>query len=449
MDLFNALGEGIRESFSTARATIPQALLYGQDAARDLAEAFRDHVAETRRVTVLFDSRTGAAAAEPCLAAFADAGFAVTELLIPDSANPDSANPDAGKGSSPVCDDLTKDALLARLEPTDALLAVGSGVVNDLSKWLAALKEIPYAVFATAASMNGYAAANVAPSIGGVKSLFRARAPRIVAADPRVVAAAPFVLTTAGLGDVIAKPMSTSDWLVNHILFDEPFSEPVAAVIDRVEPSYVGNPAGIANKAPEAIEALFEALVYSGCAMTLIGSSMPASGGEHLISHTLDMTAEHLGIPHDLHGRQVGVATIFAAAIYQRIVALESPRFGQNTVPFEASVWGPLAAAVEPEHAKKQRRMVQASEALAAPGCWDVVRERISGGLREPAAVKACLRDAGAAHRYEDIGCDRERFLMAVRNAGAMRGRFTCIDLAHAVGLLPDCAPDIVDEWLS
>ncbi len=440
MDLYDALGEGIGASFASARETIPQALLWGNDAAQRLADSFRTHVAAERRVTVLFDRRTRAAAAEPLMAALAETGWTVAELLIPDPPG----------GGSPVCDDLTKDALLARLEPTDALLAVGSGVVNDLSKWLAALREIPYAVLATAASMNGYAAANVAPSIGGVKSLFRARAPRIVAADPRVVAAAPFVLTTAGLGDVIAKPMSTSDWLVNHILFDEPFSEPVAAVIDRVEPSYLGNPAGIKNKEAGATKALFEALVYSGCAMTLIGSSMPASGGEHLISHTLDMTAhEQVGVLHDLHGRQVGVATIFAAALYQRIVALESPAFGQNAVPFDPAVWGPLAHAVEPEHQKKQQRMAQACEALAAPGCWDRVREKISGGLREPATVKNCLREAGAAHKYEDIGCDRDRFLMAVRHAGAMRGRFTCIDLAHLVGLLPDCAGDLVDEWLT
>ena len=67
------------------------------------------------------------------------------------------------------------------------------------------MRSKPAAIFATAASMNGYAAANVAPAVAGVKTLIHARAHRIVASDPAVLAAAPAALTSAGLGDVIAK----------------------------------------------------------------------------------------------------------------------------------------------------------------------------------------------------------------------------------------------------
>ncbi len=59
------------------------------------------------------------------------------------------------------------------------------------------------------------------------------------------------------------------------------------------------------------------------------------------------------------------------------------------------------------------------------------------------------LEPVAAAHRYEQIGCSRERFLLALRNCSAMRGRFTSIDLAHAVGLLPARAEELVDQWLS
>jgi glycerol-1-phosphate dehydrogenase [NAD(P)+] len=92
-------------------------------------------------------------------------------------------------------------------------VGVGSGVISDLAKWLALASDTPAAIFATAASMNGYAAANIAPAVGGVKTLVHGRAHRIVAADPSVLAAAPRELTSAGLGDVFAK---TVIWKVKN-----------------------------------------------------------------------------------------------------------------------------------------------------------------------------------------------------------------------------------------
>jgi glycerol-1-phosphate dehydrogenase [NAD(P)+] len=193
---------------------------------------------------------------------------------------------------------------------------------------------------------------------------------------------------------------------------------------------------------------LFEALVFSGCAMTLQGSSVPASGGEHLVSHTLDMLSAADGSPHDLHGRQVGVATLFAAALYQRAVAVEHPRWTPDRVPFDPAFWGVAAGAVAAEHARKRERTRAACAALGAPGRWAALRAELQPMLRKPDVIKACLRDAGAAHRLADIGCSRGRFLAAVTHCAAMRARFTSIDLGFALGLLPDGAGDIVDRWL-
>jgi hypothetical protein len=58
------------------------------------------------------------------------------------------------------------------------------------------------------------------------------------------------------------------------------------------------------------------------------------------------------------------------------------------------------------------------------------------------------LQQAGAAHRIEDIGIDRDRFLWAVLNGAQMRERFTSLDLAWATGVLPDAADEIIDTYL-
>ncbi|MBI5535655.1 MAG: iron-containing alcohol dehydrogenase [Deltaproteobacteria bacterium] len=436
--LFELLGESIQREFAQRRDTIPRACFYCPDAPELLAKGM---LAETkgRTALVISDVRTRDAAGGPCLEAMERAGWSCTELVVPDGTG----------GASPVCDDVTRDRLKAILPPADVFVAVGAGVVNDLTKWLASEASVPYGVLATAASMNGYSAANVAPSIKGVKSLFRAQAPRILAAIPSVIERAPWNLTASGLGDVIAKPVSTADWLMNHDLFGESFSQAVADIINRLEPSYLGHPQALAGKEPEAIRALFDALVWSGCAMTLQGSSLPASGGEHLISHTLDMLAHVDGSRHDLHGRQVGVGTIFAAALYQRMIAIDLPRIRATGAPFDPGLWGSIAPAVESEHAAKHQRIEQACTLLSEPGCWSRLRSALSPILRRPEDIKDCLAKSGAAHRIADIGCSRDRFLTAVLNCGAMRARFTSIDLAWVLGVLPDAAETIVDDLLS
>jgi glycerol-1-phosphate dehydrogenase [NAD(P)+] len=438
MDLFGSVSEQVARQFRNRSAELPQAYFCGEDASARLAEHLVRNV-RARSVTVLFDHRTRQAAGSDCLRALEAAGAVPHEMLVPDGSH----------GTSPVCDDLTKDALAVRIAGADACLAVGSGVITDLTKWLAAFAGLPFAVFATAASMNGYTSANVAPTIRGLKSLVRAKAPVAVATDPAVLAGAPYELTAAGLGDVIAKPVSTADWLMNHTLFAEPYSPSIASIIDSIEPSYLHQPQALLARAPNAIRGLFEALLLSGCAMTLQGSSLPASGGEHLVSHTLDMLSSVHRDGHDLHGRQVGVATIFVAALYERILLLQTPHFRPDAMPFEPEVWGPLAASVREHFGAKQQAMRAACEALSRPGQWQELRATLQPKLRTPDTIKTCLRKAGAAHGLHDIGCSRSRFLDAVRHCASMRGRFTSIDLAWATGVLPGEAEAIVDAWLA
>ena len=436
MDLFDALGPAVHAALGDKRALLPRKLLLGHDAAVELARELRDET-NGRRATLLFDARTHAAGGAELSRALVAEGFTVRELLVSDHG-----------GHAPVCDDVTKARLQAGLPPSDVLVGAGSGVISDLVKWMAFDAGLPAAIFGTAASMNGYAAANVAPSVQGVKTLIHARAHRLVAADPRVLAAAPAALTSAGLGDVIAKTVSTADWKMNDLLFGEAYSDAVAGIIDHVQDRFLSEPRKLRARDEDALSALFQALVYSGCAMTLQGSSLPASGGEHLISHALDMRAQVDGVPHDLHGRQVGVGTIFAAALYERALALDAPRFVARPLPLDRAAWGPIADVVAEYHRKQAARMAEACARLAHGDTWQRVRAAIAPMLPRAQWVKDVLEQAGAAHRIVDIGIDRERLLWAVRNGAQIRERFTSLDLGWALGLLPDAADDIVDRYL-
>jgi glycerol-1-phosphate dehydrogenase [NAD(P)+] len=299
----------------------------------------------------------------------------------------------------------------------------------------------------------------VAPTLKGVKSLIRARAPLAVFAVPTVIVGAPFELTASGLGDTIAKPASTADWILNHVFCGEYFCRYCSEMINNLEPYYFDHPEDIRDRKPAAIEALFSALLYSGIAMTLVGTSAPASGGEHLLSHTLDMMSSVDGIAHDLHGRQVGLGTLFSSAIYERIFQIDNParlaslspvRQGRDALAtIDSAFWGPLAESIREQHEQKKPVLKILCEKLNDGESWQDFLAAARAQVRSPSQIKNCLRTAGAAHTFADIGCSRERLRAAILHMHEIRKRPTVIDLAWILGVLPGAADDIIDQWLT
>ena len=411
----------------------PRWIVYQDDAIQRLPEMCA-MATGNRRAAVLMDVRTRGVAGGEAAEMLRRAGWSVEEVVVGDRAG----------GASPVCDDHTKDALHRRVGAADVMVPVGSGVINDLGKWLAAERGLPFVTFATAASMNGYTSANVAPTVDGVKTLLRAAPPAAVLSGPTILCGAPYELTAEGLGDVLAKSVSSADWYLNHWLFGDYYCQRSVGLIARIEPLYLERPRDLAARKPAAVAAIFDALLLTGAAMTMAETSAPSSGGEHMVSHTLDMMSQVDSVAHDLHGRQVGVGTVMAAELYRRVLAVERPRFVVRPGGIDEVFWGKLAPAVAAEYEKKGQRLAQACRKLSDQRAWNELRRHLSSMLRPPGKIRDCLRLAGAAYRAADIGCDRDRLLAALTHAHEIRSRFTILDLARLMGLMPDCAPDLV-----
>jgi len=394
--------------------------------------------ATDRRAAVIADIRTWAVAGRRSAARLEEAGWLVTPLILPDT----------GHGG-PVCDDVTFARLKQQAGAVEVVLAVGCGVVNDLGKWLAFERGIPYAVVATAATMNGFAAANIAATLDGVKTVLFARAPVAVFAVPSIIRQAPYELTTAGLGDVLAKPVSTADWIMNHMFCGEHFCEYCSGMTGDLEGVCFDNPQAVRSTCPEAIEGLFKALVRSGIAMTVAGSSAPASGGEHMLSHTLDMMSGVDGMQHDLHGRQVGLGTIFACALYERIGAVEEPECVELPGDIDETFWGPLAPNVRSQYENKKPLMRKIRSQVLRRETWRDFRRMCVDRVRPAEQIKYCLAGAGAAHTFADIGCCRRRLRDAAVHMHEIRTRPTVIDLAWMLGIMPGAVDEIIDGWLT
>lgn len=415
--------------------------LYERGAIESLPDIIRQSHADTRHAVVVADVRTWEVCGQRVQDVLKRAGLNVTPLIVPDR----------DKGG-PVCDDVTFRSLVEQLRGLrpDIVVAVGSGVINDLCKWASFELGIPYVVVATAASMNGYSAANVAPTIAGVKVLVEARPPLAVLAEPPVIEGAPHELTAAGFGDTIAKHQSNADWVMNHFLFGEYYCPFCAGIIGGLEPLYLDHPEDIKAGTSSAVKGLFEALFWTGLAMTLVGTSAPASGGEHLLSHTLDMMATVRGETHGLHGRQVGIGTLLSAALYQRVLARENPVVRDLPASIDEGFWGvpSVVAAIREQYGAKRQRLEVVRDKLMDPHTWDQLRMKLVAEVKSPETIRDWLQRAGGAVSMGDIGCSRERIKSAILHMHEIRKRFTIVDLAWLAGVLPDAADDLIDQWL-
>jgi len=344
----------------------------------------------------------------------------------------------------PHADDATVARLRRETAAADALVAVGSGTVNDLCKYVAALDAKPYAVFATAPSMNGYTSVNAAITVAGHKKSLPAVAARGVFMDLAVLAAAPPRMIRSGLGDSLCRPTAQADWLLAHLLLGRPYRTAPFALLAEDEAALFAEPAALLAGDLEAMARLARTLVLSGFGMTLCGGSFPASQGEHLIGHYLDMMAPAL--PEAFHGEQIGVTTLVMARLYERLLDGGPPRPAATAVTREDVVqhFGPaLGESCWAEFAQK-RLDPAGAEALGAElaARWNEIRDALSRVLRPAGELEAVLRAAWAPTRGAELGWPAALTAAAVLHARAIRNRYTALDLAGDSGLLPAFARD-------
>lgn len=194
---------------------------------------------------------------------------------------------------------------------TDLIIGVGSGVINDLCKYVSFKNDLPYYIVATAPSMDGYASVGAALILGGMKITLNARPPKAIIAEPEVLATAPTPMLQSGYGDIIGKYSCLNDWLLAKTIKNEYFCKEVydltMSCVKEVEPLAEK----IISRAPDAVAALMEALVAVGIAMAYVGNSRPASGSEHHLSHFFEITGILDNKEYFLHGIDV----MYSAAV--------------------------------------------------------------------------------------------------------------------------------------
>jgi glycerol-1-phosphate dehydrogenase [NAD(P)+] len=208
--------------------------------------------------------------------------------------------------------------LLVEMDPSyEFILAVGSGVINDMSRTVAYRTGVPYAIVGTAASMDGYASTISPTFIDGNKFSVPGTIAKIIVGDLDILEKAPGIMLKAGFGDVLGKIIAHADWDFAHIKTGEHICETCKKIVMNAYDKCVANIGGITMSSPDAVKAVFEALVLSGMAIGLYGDSRPASGSEHMFAHYWDIVAINDNRSHPLHGISVGVGTYVSSLLYE------------------------------------------------------------------------------------------------------------------------------------
>lgn len=403
----------------------------GSDAAQVLAAFARERCGGS--CLVLSDLHTRPVG-EACVRALADAGKSVREHVLQDE-HVDSTEALGDKVAEWGAED-------------DFFVAIGAGTICDLAKHAGSKLKRPVLSFATAASMNGYTSGITAIKIRGLKRTVPCTPTLGVFADPEIVAAAPPRMAAAGVADYLSKCSAGADWRVANILRGEYYDENALRFYEGALERVLETTDLVGKGEPEAVAIALEALLLSGLSMLVAGSSAPASGGEHLISHFIDMKQALYGTPNDLHGVQVGVATVHCLRLWEKVLAIDPGKADVDALmalqPSDSQVqewaaedWGPeVAAEVMAQWRQKSRphdalrKEIELFLNKAAE-----IREAVQQDLLPSEVVADAIRKAGGPTDPEAMNAPLDEYKKALARARFIRNRFTVLDLAAELGV--------------
>jgi len=192
------------------------------------------------------------------------------------------------------------------------IIGVGGGSVIDVAKYVAHRLDKDFISIPTAPSHDGITSPFAAIKGLGKPISIKAKGPLAIITDINVLSSAPRRLINAGIGDIIGKIIAVRDWKLASKLRGEYYGDYTASLA-LMSAKHALSCTRILNKDIKAgVRTLTEALISSGVAMGMAGSTRPASGSEHLFAHAIEMLYPNVG----LHGELVALGTILMAYVH-------------------------------------------------------------------------------------------------------------------------------------
>ncbi len=326
-------------------------------------------------------------------------------------------------------------------------LAVGSGTLTDITRFISHRTARSFISIPTAPSVDGFASIAAPLVISGVKQTLTCQAPIALFADLDILSNAPQRLIAAGFGDMLGKITSLADWKLGALVWNEPFDPVIYGRTDVAYKNCIDHADEIGHHLPAGLHVLLDGLIESGLCMLDFGDSRPASGAEHHASHYWEMKLLQEHRAALLHGAKVGFATTHVAGQYARIRQMSRQEMVSH---LEAAIlpgrdqeiasihegYGPLADEVIRDHSAFLDLTGEGFDQLKRriAGQWDAI-QALAADIPTPETIAGYLQQVGAPSSAPDLGLDADEIKRGFRYGHYLRNRFTVMKLSRVLGI--------------
>jgi len=349
--------------------------------------------------------------------------------------------------------------LYAMERQTDFLIAVGSGSINDLTRYVAVMTGKPFVSVGTAASMDGYTSV-VSPLLNkGLKVHKPGVYPKVLICDLEIMRNAPLPMSISGFGDVLGKYIAIADWRLGRIINDEPYCPVSVDIVSQALQKCVDNMDGIKGQTTEGIQSLIEALILSGLTILMIGNTRPVASMEHNMAHYWEMMQLVRKVTPPSHGTAVGVATGYMIKFFEEFLSrdfakVDLEKVKQNRLPHEErkklilEKYGPqFGSAIIKENPEdfltweeQERRIKRVIDREAE------IRRELEF-LPTWSQVKAIFERLGAPLSAADIGLSDSQLYDALAFGKDYRSRYTVAKTADELGILDEIVQKVLGAY--
>ena len=405
-----------------------------------------------RNAVILFDEAIRDFITENVWQPLARAGMDLTEFPLV------SADP----AHYLVASDAVGDAGAAALpKEVDFIVGTGSGVIGDLTKWIATKRDIPFVIIGTAASMNGHASITGAMSFGDIKeTAYDLKVAEAVIYDTEILAKAPLEMNLSGFSDMLARNTCNADWKLSSLVRGiENFLALPYDMMTKTQDLSFKHAAQIPKGDPAAVAALGEACLISGMTMTILrGHTSPSSGVEHIISHFWDLLGDINGKDHFWHGSQVGVGVLLGLALYDMVEALDPRTIDPHNLLAKRRSWDEIESYLKAAYPgqweyfletaknktiKDHDYVAYVSDILAN---WYPLWTELKPYRSPFKLIQHSMKAAGAATTLAEVHQTKDTAVLALLDGNFYRPRYTILDLAWELGIFPARVEEVLER---